>query len=541
LKYSRRLIQLPLLAVLVLFAVAASARAQLVTRFEVSPAVISPNGDGRQDETRVRYAIADTSLGLSLVVFAADSVTPVDTLRAPAPDNAPGSNRDYYWAGTRWDGAPAAEGAYVVTLRATDQNGILTVSNLPVFVDVTPPVVQILSVIPDPYAPGLSAARPALEVSFLVGSTSPIEPGRSPDALGVTIADPAGKKVDGGVITTAPAFAGSSGNYVTSWDATELAATLAGGEYSVTVSIDDAAGFTAQSVYHFVIDANSPVVRITSPVVARVRVVPDSLHGWAYDANGIDSLSVRYPSSAYLPVAGTHLRNDTLIFAVPVADSVQTEGEYPFRIRAVDRAGRSHAQTFTLIYDTTAPGTPVLQSFSGTWRQDRFPLAGSADNGGDVASFIRISRNGAVLDSLPLTTPGGFSIDVPLVPGSNAFVAYQRDGAGNVSGPSNIVTVMFQSSGGLYFPVPFTPGASFQVNAPRAASSVTLRVFDVKGDLVTLFENDSPRQFYTFPWNGKNSSDHGVRRGPLVAIAAIAYDDGTRDIYREVFLFDPNP
>jgi hypothetical protein len=30
-----------------------------------------------------------------------------------------------------------------------------------------------------------------------------------------------------------------------------------------------------------------------------------------------------------------------------------------------------------------------------------------------------------------------------------------------------------------------------------------------------------------------------VRRGPLVAVAAIDYPDGTHEIVRQVFLFDP--
>jgi hypothetical protein len=31
-----------------------------------------------------------------------------------------------------------------------------------------------------------------------------------------------------------------------------------------------------------------------------------------------------------------------------------------------------------------------------------------------------------------------------------------------------------------------------------------------------------------------------VRKGPLVAVAVVTYDDGTNDVFRAVFLYDPD-
>ena len=537
----RRLIQLPLLAVVCLAALGGPVHAQFVTRFEVSPAVISPDGDGRQDTTRVRYSLSDTALVVSIVVFEADSVTPVATLRAPSPETSSNQNRDYGWRGLTAGGSPAAEGAYIVTLRATNESGTETVRHLPVFVDVTPPAVQILSVIPNPYAPGLSVARPAAEVSHVVSGTSPVFPGRTPDRLGVTITNPGGAAVDA-VIETDPPFNGADGNYVSAWDGSEVGTALPDGEYTVTVTIDDAAGYTARDTYHFDVDTALPTVAITTPAGSgRVRVVPDSLAGVAFDRHGIDSLYVKYPSSAYQPVASTFLRNDSLVFAVSLADSVVSEGAYPFAFRAVDRSGRAARHDYTLTYDLSAPSPPLLDPFTGTWHSQSYRLEGSAGNGGDSGTFLRVTRNGAPLDSLAITASGRFQIDVPLVVGRNTLLAYLRDGAGNLSGPSNAVVVSFQSAAGVFVPVPFAPGDRFQINADRVARSATLRVFDVTGDLVTRFDDDSARQYYSFDWNGRNSSDRNVRRGPLVAVAIIEYDDGTRDVFREVFLFDASP
>ncbi len=538
-KYTRRLIQLPLLAVMLLLAFAESAPAQLVARFDLLGSVISPDGDGRQDSTRVRYTLADSAVALGVVVFAADSVTPVYTLRATAPASA--GTRDFYWRGQRDNGTFAGEGAYVVTLTAFGNTAPDTVLSLPVFVDITPPRVQILSVTPNPYAPGLSAARPAVEIAHVVSDASPLSTGRAPDQLGVTFTNPSGAPVEA-TVTTAPPFVGLSGNYVSSWDASAGGASLPDGEYRVDITIDDAAGYSATASYYFEIDAAVPTVAIESPADgARVRAVPDSLRGRAFDRHGVDSLYVKYPSSPYQPVTGAVVIDDTLRFAIPLTDSVVNEGTYAFSFRAVDQVGRSAVYTSVFTYDTTAPAAPVLDAFTGSWLTSFYPLSGSVDNGGDASTLVDIVRNGAVVDSVPSALSSRFTVNVPLAVGRNQIVAVQRDGAGNVSGPSNTVVVTFQSTGGLYFPVPFTPGGTFQVNAERVARSVTLRVFDVTGDLVTFFEDGGASRYYAFNWNGRNSSDQPVRRGPLVAVAAVLYDDGSRDIYREVFLFDSNP
>ncbi|HEX5131737.1 MAG TPA: hypothetical protein VFX92_04520 [Candidatus Krumholzibacteria bacterium] len=529
---------------LLCLAAAMPARAQLVSRFEVRETVISPDGDGRQDSTRVRYTLTDAAVSVSLVVFAADSVTPVDTLRAPAPGAA--GVVDSYWKGRRWDGAAAGEGAYVVTLRVTPSSGPAIGMSLPLFLDLTAPTVQILSAIPDPYAPGTQGPV-SLSISHLIGNTSPVLPGRPPDELKLELFNPSGKAIADSLLdlVTTPPYQGGSGAYVTTWDARALTPTLLDGEYEIALSVLDAAGYTARSVYHFELDSKDPVFHFISPIDrARISSVPDSVRAAAFDKRGIDSLYVRYPQSAYQRVTQTSERNDSTFFAVPLADSLLAEGRYALSFRAVDRAGRAGVFAYEITYDATAPAAPVLDGFSGSWHADHFPLSGTVDNGGDGTAIVRIVRNGAPVDSLVsglLTPPANhFSVSVPVVPGRNEFVAYQRDGAGNLSPPSNRVVVTFKSSAGLFIAAPFVPGGSFQLIGARTAAAATLRVFDVAGDLVTRFEDGSPRQFYAFEWSGKNSSGASVRRGPLVAVATIEYDDGTRDIFREVFLFNPD-
>ena len=518
------------------------ASAQLVARFEIQGSVISPNGDGRQDSTRVVYALSDDAASLSVVVFEADSITPVDTLRVPGPDS-PGGNRTLVWKGRRWDGALAAEGPYVVTLSATGLDQPDYLRSLPVFIDLTPPSIQIISVVPDPYAPGVPSGPSAVSISYVVSDASPIFVGRPPDEVKSSFVNPTNATIVPSSLTTTPPFAGADGAYVLAWNASSELATLADGAYRVTLTMTDAAGYSSVSSHVFEIDAKSPEVKVTSLAEnSSVRVPPDSLRGFAYDVRGIDSLTVRYATTRpYLPVPSFSFHGDSLRFAVPLADSVSGEGPHSVYFRAVDNAGRALPYEYSVTIDLSAPPAPSLEPFDGKWHGSTYLLRGEFDDRNETGAYLRILRNGVPIDSLSTVPLGStFSRNVPLISGVNLFTAVLRDGAFNTSPPSNTVIVRFDEGAGLYTPSPFVPGASFHVNAPRGANSAALRVFDLTGDLVALFEDDRALQQYSFVWNGLNGTGAAVKKGPLVAVAAIEYEDGSRDVYRRVILFDPD-
>jgi hypothetical protein len=152
---------------------------------------------------------------------------------------------------------------------------------------------------------------------------------------------------------------------------------------------------------------------------------------------------------------------------------------------------------------------------------------------------VRILRDGVVVDSTSAATSKSFSVRVTLHLGDNRLTAVLRDSSFNMSPPSNGVSVHFDDRSGLFVPVPFVPGASFDLNPATMAMKAELRVFDTQGALVIGFESREPRTSYSFLWDGKNGSFQNVLRGPLVAVATIEYPDGTHDVIRQVFLFDP--
>ncbi len=527
-----------------LLAGATSARAQsIVTLFDVREGVISPEspvGDGRADSTRVRYTLSAAAT-VSLIVFENDGVTPVRTLR-PLGTETSGA-RTFYWNGRRDDRSIVPEGAYVVRLYARGASNPDSVKTLPVYVDVTPPSIQIVSVLPNPYAPGAPNSTASVNISFTIADASPVAPGRVADELKAAFTNPSNTAFTPVSLVTTPAYAGLDGNYVMAWNATAETATPPDGEYKVTLTVVDVAGYTATSVYHFDVDTRAPDIKVTSLTEnASVRSVPDSLRGYAFDKRGVDSLVVRYASTRpYQPVASSYLSGDTLRFAIPLADSFATEGLHRVDFRAVDPFGRANVVFFSFRYDATAPSAPQLdRPTTSAWKTSTYPLTGHADDGGDQGSFVRVYRNGALVDSVSTFQSDDFTVDVPLVAGRNDIFTRLRDSAQNASAPSNTVTVTFDTGSGVFAPAPFGPGDVFDVNATRSAVRCTLRVFDLSGQVVVVLTDESAQQFYAIPWNGVNGSGLDVKKGPLVAVASVDYDDGSHDVFRQVFLFDPN-
>jgi hypothetical protein len=180
---------------------------------------------------------------------------------------------------------------------------------------------------------------------------------------------------------------------------------------------------------------------------------------------------------------------------------------------------------------------PVLHSPGGKVHTDSYLLQGEVDSM-RVNSWVRILRNGIVIDSVSAASDTLFSRRVPLLVGDNSLRAVLVKGTSKSPG-SNIVTVHFDPQAGFFMPVPMVPGASFDFNPVDPVVKLELRLFDTAGDLVKNFESRETRTYYSFPWDGKNNSYLPVKRGPLVAVTSIDYQDGTHDVIRQVFLFDP--
>ncbi len=272
---------------------------------------------------------------------------------------------------------------------------------------------------------------------------------------------------------------------------------------------------------------------------ANFQVVPQAGAGWVWDRNGVnpDSLVVSYSGTVYEPVDSFYLLSDTLFFAFSLADSITEEKRYTLFFKAQDIVGREKKVSLRITYDITAPAAPTLdQPVDKVVHGPDYVLGGSIP--GD-AQEILVYRNGVLADSTFLVLDGKLSLETTLLPGSNLFQARAVDKAGNASALSNTIEVVFDDASGLYMPEPFRPNDAFQVNLARSARSVEMRIYDMGGDLVAVLGADPTTLNVTIPWNGLNGGGESVLRGPLVAVASITYEDGSKSSIRKIFLFNP--
>jgi hypothetical protein len=246
------------------------------------------------------------------------------------------------------------------------------------------------------------------------------------------------------------------------------------------------------------------------------------------------------------------LRNGTVIDSVSAATDSVFSAQVPLLVGDNLLRARLASGTSVSVGSNTVKVTfdiPVLLSPGGKSHTDTYLLKGEIDQ---VLpdSWVRIFHNGTLIDSLKTSKSAQFSKRFPLFLGDNSFQAVFVAGDSvktdsstvwrlSTTPPSNIVNVQFVNQAGFFIPVPMLPGDSFDVNPVQTAAGVHMRIFDPAGDLVIKFESREARDFYTFPWDGKNGSYQSVRRGLLVAVGAIDYPDGTHEVVRKAFLFDP--
>jgi flagellar hook assembly protein FlgD len=518
-----------IIGILCLLAVVPSAALgqTLIGNVQVRPFVISPNGDGIGDSLTLTYVLNDSASSVYVVVLQDDSTTVVDTLVGGAPASA--GTDSVAWDGNNSGGTTVAEGNYVIFLHARDAGTAAADSTWRVVsVDLTPPAVTITGLFPDPFAPGSGLiGHSHLTVQFDINDPHPSEE----VVVRARIFNPS--KANPVTVINDSVMGAVSSNSLT-WDGTYTGGSVEG-LHEVRIEATDLAGFRVEVFSLFDVDRTGPTVRFTSPPNNDFfNVMPDSLFGWTWDSAGIAQLNFRYfDTNPYVPVANTWLMGDTLFFAVPLADSLTADDAYVLNFQSVSTTQRETTRDFTITLDTTPPLPPTLtQPMSPT--QAPSALINGVDQDPDGALRFRIFQNGVLTDST-----NTFPYTATLVPGNNRITATAVDDALNESIMSNEVNVVYDTAVGLFINQPFRPDDSFRVVLPRPASRTTIRIYDLGGQLVRELSNANTTMNVSMQWDGSNGDFETVKRGPLVAVLSVTFDDGSSDIMREIFLFQP--
>lgn len=507
-----------------------------MSSFRVNPETFSPDGDGKTDTTAISYALVVDSVAVSIVVFEDDSATVVDTIVTDANQMA-GVYRDKYsWDGEDYLGVPVVEGRYVIRFHAQKDAQDTTIIT-PVWVDVTAPQLIFHQRVPSVYVPGVPTQPQTVQIVFEIRNST--APGGVPagDVLTGEVFTPAGAASQDSVVIDPP-FAGD-GLYTAKWTVTNFI-TLKDGDHVAKIRINDYAQHRDSVIAPIDVDAEGPEIKITSlDPDQTLAVIPSTLEGFMYDRHGIDpdSVAVRYDrTSPKQKPYYMDIRADSLHFRMVLADSIVDEREWTLFFDSADLYEKGARFTFKIKFDKTAPAAPTLDPFTGVSHGPVFELTGSWEG---TPERIRVYRSGVLVDSIFTVVESELNIRVPLETGRNILTATAVDAANNESPPSNAVDVYFDDATGLYIPAPFRPSDEFQLNLTREATRATLRLYDLGGDMVIALDEFEPEKNYLFAWNGLNGSGTAAKKGPLVAVAEVTFENGEKTIFREIFLFDP--
>ncbi|MFM7540492.1 MAG: Ig-like domain-containing protein, partial [Planctomycetota bacterium] len=136
-----------------------------------------------------------------------------------------------------------------------------------------------------------------------------------------------------------------------------------------------------------------------------------------------------------------------------ITTTTLTDGSHSFRATATDAAGNQSGASSALVLtiDTTAPGAPVISSWSedtgvpgdGITSDATITLTGSAEVGANVAIFDDTTLLGTVTAGVN----GSWSYTTPVLSeGSHSFRATATDAAGNQSGASSALVLTIDTA-----------------------------------------------------------------------------------------------
>jgi len=511
----------------VLIAPAAHAQADLITSFFVDNYHFSPNGDGVLDSTTAQYDLADSAL-VYVLVLADDSTTVIDSLVGGVVQDE-SQRHAAPWNGRDAGGAPVADGTYLIYVEAHGAAGT-DAAYVRVFLDVTRPNATVTNVFPSLFAPDSpdSNLPDTVKFDYRVDDAPPSDS----VFVRVTLHEPDGSQVGAPLLDRLVA-AGSVRQSV--WDG----AKAVDGIYEFRVAATDQAGNAHQALATVNVDNAAPTVRSTNlQSNNNVNVPPDTLFGWAYDRNGLQSLEVKLSAGGALePITNTTIKDDTTFFWVLLSDSIQGDGDYEIHVRAEDVVSRRAEPIYTIRVRTTPPNPPTITSQSGTVRTSKYIVTG---RGAGADGSVNIYRNGSVVNGAIAKSDGEFQTDVLLQPGENVITATVVNTAFDLeSAPSNAVTVVFDVTPGITIGQPLRPDEPIIVVIGEEARRVQVLIYDLGGDMVRKLEQTQQATNYVFRWDGYNGDNVEVKRGPFVAVVRVDFVSGKSQVSRKPFLFDP--
>jgi hypothetical protein len=262
----------------------------------------------------------------------------------------------------------------------------------------------------------------------------------------------------------------------------ELPAPLSQGTYTVTASVQDAAGNSASDSGTGIIDITAPSLTVDAPALTN-DTTPTITGTSNLPSGSTVTLLITDANGAQQSVNATVQANGS--FSVDVPNGL-AEGSYSVTATAQDAAGNSASASDSGVVDVTAPSLTVD---APTLTNDTTPTITGTSNlpSGSTVTLLITDANGAQQSvNAVVQANGTFSVDVPngLAEGSYSVTATAQDAAGNSASASDSGVVDI-SAPSLTVDAPTltndtTPTITGTSNLP-SGSTVTLLITDANG------------------------------------------------------------
>ena len=351
-----------------------------------------------------------------------------------------------------------ADGVYCLKVSASDTAGNTAWKNNGFTVDTSPPLPPVLS--------------GRLENGTDARLIWP--PNAEPDVAGYNLYRD-GRKIHPDALLTEPLFTDAG---------------LDEGVYRYTLTAVDHAGWESapSEAVRLQVDRTPPEARIRSPRDNTAAGGLVDIKGTAFSVDDFKIYRLYFGEGA-APSSWRLVRTSPVPTAYDTLYQWDTlglkEAEYGFRLEAEDTAGNIAAHEISLTLDNTPPAAPILVSATAAGADVN--LVWQANTEADLAGYLlyrndRIATvDGTVIGDLtPYLVAGTAYRDAGLADGTYVYYLIAMDGAGNMSDPSNNITVEIDTRAPRAYIISPADGAKFQSTLLIQATSEDLDIVNLR-------------------------------------------------------------
>ena len=497
----------------------------------VAPAAFSPNGDGKQDSVRISYRLRD-STHVTIRVTTPGGTQWVDSLLSNALQR-PGVSHTVAWGGfAAGDTVAVPDGDYEIHLSGNSARGPIPENQRYVRVDTRTAVAVIDSLDPNVYTPTVEGTRSPARVGVRVSDS---QPGDSLNVL-LRVTGATGRTFRLRLQQNTQVLQGD-GFYWAVCDSCTRNRAVPDGSHKVTATTRDAAGNTTTSpAVHLDKNVLGPKPTVTYPSPGTVKYVQraDSLVGTAWDRHGVASVWAWIAGTAdstpdSIPLPGSVRPGDSLyVFRADLASRLAAEDHYRLDLRGADSFGVRDSLRYTIVVDRTPPKAPILSPWPAPVSKSQNLDVRLVFDPADRVYQAAYSSDSTPLDWTAVTNDSSALFVIPLQVGANALSFATRDSALNES-PSETLTVVWETSRGLYCPERFHAGDRIQVHMGDVpGAGVEVRVLATDGSMVQRFEDSSSKLVYQFVWDLRTPEGAEVKNGAYL-VTALLREAGGRE------------